>query len=144
MLWPDFKCFFFLEFEARSTHIRRLLLDTRHSAAFPVVFRPYRRKYWSCVSPELGAWSLRARESLLSNCAWRSCSAFAGRAWLCLGSTASNLLLGASGVGACSLPFFPLSATCIWVFLPLCYVFPLFPRYSLSLYCINFTKICVG
>jgi len=29
-------------------------------------------------------------------------------------------------------------------FLPLCCAFPLFPRYRLSLYCINFTGICVG
>jgi len=67
-------------FEAISTHICQLLLDTRHPAAFPVVFRLYCRKYWSCGSPELGAWSSRARESLLSNCTWRPRSAFSGHA----------------------------------------------------------------
>jgi predicted MFS family arabinose efflux permease len=61
--------FFFSGFEAKSTHIRRFLLDTRHLAAFPVAFHPYRQKYWSRASPELGAWSSRAKESLLSDCA---------------------------------------------------------------------------
>jgi len=46
---------FSFDFEARSTHIRRLLLDTRHLAAFPVVFRPFCQKYGSCGLPKLGA-----------------------------------------------------------------------------------------
>jgi len=63
------KFFFLSDFEAKSTHIHRLLLDTRHPAVFPVVFRPYCRKYRPRGSPEIGAWSSRARESLRSDCA---------------------------------------------------------------------------
>jgi hypothetical protein len=58
-----------LDFEVRSTHIRLLLLDTRHPAVFLVVFRLYCRKYRPRESPELGEWSSRAKESLLSDCA---------------------------------------------------------------------------
>jgi hypothetical protein len=40
-------------FEARSTHVRWVLLDTRHPAAFLAVFRPWCQKLRSCGSPEL-------------------------------------------------------------------------------------------
>jgi hypothetical protein len=88
-------------FEARSTHVSWLLLDTCHPAAFPADFRPWCQKLRSCRSPELGAWSSCARAPLLSNCVCRPCFTFSGRAWRRLGSTAMDLLLGASSCGAC-------------------------------------------
>jgi len=89
-------------FEARSTHVHRLLLDTHHPAVFPAVIRPWCWKLQSCRSPKLGAWSSRARAPLLSDCACRPRSAFSGWAWRRPGSTATDLLLVASGCGACS------------------------------------------
>jgi hypothetical protein len=88
-------------FEARSTHVRRLLVDTGHPAVFPAVFRPCCQKLRSCWSSKLGAWPSRARASLFSFCACRPRSTFSGRAWRRLGSTATDLLLGVSGCNAC-------------------------------------------
>jgi len=88
-------------FEARSTHVRRLLVDTCYPAVFPAVFRPCCRKLRLCRSSEFGAWPSRARVSLFSVCACRPRSTFSGRAWRRLGSTATDLLLGASGCGPC-------------------------------------------
>jgi hypothetical protein len=48
-----------------STHFRRLLLDTLHPTAFPVILRSYCQKHWTCWSSELGAWSSHARELVL-------------------------------------------------------------------------------
>jgi hypothetical protein len=88
-------------FEAKSTHVRQLLVDTHHPAVFPAVFRPCCRKLRSCWSSELGAWPSCARASLFSVCACWPRSTFSGRAWGRLGSTTTDLLLGASGCGAC-------------------------------------------
>lgn len=97
-----FKFVFLSVFEARSTHISRLLLNTHHPAVFPVVFNPYCREFRQRGPLEIGAWSSRAREFLCFDCAWRPRSVVLSRPCRRLGSTASDLLLGAFGVGACS------------------------------------------
>jgi hypothetical protein len=98
--WPDFLGFSLI-FEAKSTHVRRLLVDTRYPAEVPAVFRPGCWKLRSCRSLELGAWPSRARASLFSICACRPRSALFGRAWRRLGFPALDLRPGASGCGAC-------------------------------------------
>jgi len=133
VLWPNFHCFSRI-FEAKSAHVCQLLLDTRYLAVFPVVLRPCCRKHRSCRSLELSTWSSRTREPLLSDCASRPRSAFSGRAWQRLGSTASDLLLGASGGSTCPTRTATLAKSAsllhyqrlfLGCFLPLCLCIPL-------------------
>jgi hypothetical protein len=117
----------------------------------------FSRLWWfglcrSCRLLELGTWPSRARESSLFVCVWRPRSAFSGCALWCLGSTASDLLLGASGDSACRTRAAILAKLasllhCRWLVLGIsacdC-VFPMFILYNLFLYCLNFTEIYVG
>jgi len=126
---------FFSDFEARSTHVRRLLLDTRHPATFPVVFRPCYRKHRSCQLPVLSAWPSRARGSSLSDCAWKPRSTFSGRAWRPgvhgvrspIGCLRWRVSYTSRHSGEVSL-FASLPVTCFWVFFTFVFVYsPCFP-----------------
>jgi hypothetical protein len=139
---------FSLIFGARSTHLRRLLVDTRYPAEVHAVFRPGCWKLRSCWSLELGAWPSRTRASLFSFCACRPRSALSSRAWRRLGSPVSVLRPGASGCGACPTravtpakqpPFFT-DSDFFRVFC-LCVVFSLVSMYSLPLCGLSFTRI---
>jgi hypothetical protein len=99
--WPPFFHLFSLILEARSTLPRRLLTDTRHPAAFSVIFRPCRREIRSCRSPEIGAWCPCAWELYAVWCACGPHSAFFRPGSVATGYTASDLHLGGSSVSAC-------------------------------------------
>jgi hypothetical protein len=69
----DFLALFFTVFllilEARSTRLRRFLIDTRPPAVFPGVFCPCRRKHRSYWSSVIGAWCTHAWELSAPWCA---------------------------------------------------------------------------
>jgi hypothetical protein len=141
------------DFEVKFTHIRQLLLDTCHPTAFIVFFHPFCRKYWLCGSLELSAWSSRTRESLLSDCAWRSRSAFFRP---CLGAPKVYVVGSATGCFRCRrvcythrnygevCHFLHCQRLVFGFFCHCICVFLLFSWYSLFLYYFNFTEIFVG
>jgi hypothetical protein len=124
------------------------MVDTRYPAEVPAVFRPGCRKLWSCRSSELSAWPSRARASLFSVCMCRPRSALSGRAWRLLGSSATDLLPGASGCGACptravtpvKLPPYSTAGDFSRVFC-LCVVFSHVSMYSLPMCGSSFIRI---
>jgi hypothetical protein len=140
--------------EARSTLPRRLLTNTRPPAAFSIVFRPCRRKIWSCRSPETGAWCPRAWELSAVWCACGPRSAFFRPFSMAIGYTASDLRLGGTGVGSCPSiaavrhlgPFPPLPTDFFgWFLLKCsCVFFSCFSGHSLLVFGSNFMGIFVG
>jgi len=101
VLAPFFFHIFSLILEARSTLHRRLLTDTRHPAAFSIVFCPCRRKIRLCRLPEIGAWCPCTWELSAFWCACGSRSYFSRSSSVATGYTAFDLHLGGTGVGAC-------------------------------------------
>jgi hypothetical protein len=85
---------FLIFFEARSTHLRRFLIDTRLPATMSVVLPSSHRKLWSCLSSEHGAWLSSARELCSLGRACGSRSTFSGHARWFLGFRTTDLLFG--------------------------------------------------
>jgi hypothetical protein len=96
-----FSLFLFQIFDARSTHIRRLLLDTRRSAEFSVAVRSCCRSHRSRRSSEFGAWPARAREPFLFDVRDGHVLSFSGLARWEWGLRRFVIWLGGSGDGAC-------------------------------------------
>jgi hypothetical protein len=93
--------FFSLIVEARSTLLRRILIDTRPPTAFPAVLHPCRRKLRSCRSLMIGTWCPRAWQLSAPWRAWGPRFVFFRPCTVATGSTASDLHLCGSGDDAC-------------------------------------------
>jgi hypothetical protein len=147
MIFVPFFHLFLLILEAKSTLPRLLLTDTRHPAAFFVVFRPCHRKIRSCRSSEIGTWYPRAWGLSV---VWCACGPRASFFWpflVAIGHTASDLRLGGTDVSACPSraavrhlgPFPPLPAACFGWFLLKCRVF--FSLFSWVTVCLCLVQI---
>lgn len=88
-------------FNARSTHVRWLLLDMHRLAEFSVAVRSCCRSPRSPRSSGFGAWPARAREPFALWRVWRPCSVIFWPCTVGKGSRAAVLWLGGSGDSAC-------------------------------------------